>query len=233
MSSLDLGFDEFVSTLLRGVFEAVITSGLDQEKQIAALAAEASASIDDVAKGLESAVVEQFLIGAFPSDDPAPGHGIVVGASYTPADPGPEEPPVAAILGLALVAGVHYERVATGLALTLAGVEAIEERARLELATRQLAALRASLERGLPRVLVDAGKVSARLELSLVTETRAPLSPAFFARRPAGPPAVSRPAPPPEPRLLVRPVSPRAPEVSRASVDVFGEVEVRFKTVSR
>jgi hypothetical protein len=119
-----------------------------------------------------------------------------------------------------------------------------DEAVRLRLAAAHLAAVRQLVAQGVPRIHVDAGRVQAKLTFQLTQE--APSSPpeqsvVFFSALPAGErrrfpgPAEARPlaaaAALPKLRLAVRQASDRAPQLSRLSADVYGEVEVRFKTL--
>jgi hypothetical protein len=92
---------------------------------------------------------------------------------------------------------------------------------RLALAREQRGLLQAVLARGLPRVVVDHGRVSARLMFSM-DEGR--------TTTPEGGRAL--PGLGPVPRLRATPVHARHPEFLRLQTQVTSEVEITFKTVS-
>lgn len=88
---------------------------------------------------------------------------------------------------------------------------------RLALAREQRGLLQAVLARGLPRVVVDHGRVSARLMFSLDQQGTA---------------TAALPGARPVPRLVATPVHTRQPEFLRLSTQVTSEVEITFKTIS-
>jgi len=91
---------------------------------------------------------------------------------------------------------------------------------RLALAGEQRALLQATLDRGLPRLLVDHGRVSARLMFSVEQgaggTSVSPLLSGVGASA----------------RLRVTPVHARGPEFLRLQTNVTSEVEIAFKTVT-
>lgn len=89
------------------------------------------------------------------------------------------------------------------------------------LAREQRALLQTVLAQGLPRVVVDHGRVSARLVFSM-DERSAPAAGA----------AVALPGRGPAPHLRVTPVQVRNPEFLRLQTQVTSEVEITFKTLS-
>lgn len=92
---------------------------------------------------------------------------------------------------------------------------------RLALARDQRRLLQAVLERGLPQIMVDHGRVNARLMFSLDQGAAAPSAAA------AGLPGQGGSL-----RLRATPVHPRSPEFLRLQTHITGEVEISFKTVS-
>lgn len=104
------------------------------------------------------------------------------------------------------------------LAALPAGSEVDAAALRLALAREQRGLLQAVLARGLPQVVVDHGRVSARLMFSL-DQPQGAANPALPGARPV-------------PRLVATPVHTRQPEFLRLSTQVTSEVEISFKTVS-
>jgi len=85
-----------------------------------------------------------------------------------------------------------------------------EATVRLALAHQQRSLLQAVLQRGLPRLLVDHGRVSARLMFSVDQTSNAGTGL----------------------RLRAMPVQARSPEFLRLQTDITSEVEISFKTIS-
>lgn len=107
-------------------------------------------------------------------------------------------------------------------ARTQAGEDPAPEavRVRLELAQAQRALLQATLARGLPRLLVDHGRVSARLMFSIDESAGAASAAPLLSRVGMAP------------RLRVMPVQARGPEFLRLQTNITSEVEITFKTVT-
>ena len=177
-----VGFAEFVGKLLSEVFDAVVTSQLDQRRRIDELVDSARLSEEEVAsRFIDEAQVEAEIA----------------------AEGLPDTPEVRAAV-------------------------------RLRLARSYLAALRALVDRGAPQLVIDSGRMASKLTFQLAASEPAP-APAFFSTAPASlrrrfdlPAAAT--APPPF-RLAVRQANDRAPQLSRLQVDVYGEVEVHFRTL--
>jgi len=90
---------------------------------------------------------------------------------------------------------------------------------RLLLAREQRGLLQAVLARGLPHVVVDHGRVSARLMFSMDERSGPGAGGALAGLGPV-------------PRLRATPVHARNPEFLRLQTQVTSEVEITFKTVS-
>jgi hypothetical protein len=105
-----------------------------------------------------------------------------------------------------------------------AGNDAADEATvRLALASAQRGLLQRVLDRGLPRILVDHGRVSARLMFSVDDSSTA----AAAATGPAALTSLGRGL-----RLRATPVHARSPEFLRLQTNITGEVEITFKTVT-
>ena len=131
-----------------------------------------------------------------------------------------------------------WKRSKTGAVITEAGYQHIINHVRMSLATQQLANLLQLIRRGIPRVMVDHGKVNTKLtfQLSQTKSTRdttsggVGVSKSAKLRSGTSLMQLSRPMTPY--RLTVRPADLRRPELLRLSVNLVGEVEITFKTVS-
>ena len=223
-----IGFAEFVGKLLSEVFDAVVTSQLDQRRRIDDLAESARLSEEEVAsRFLDDVQVEAELANLFPA-------GANAGTPYRPgSQQQAEAPPFTSVLGLTLKPGEDFAMQGTGAVLTEAGAARIRSAVRLRLARSYLAALRGLVTRGAPQLLIDSGKVAAKLTFQLAAGTPAAASatPAGLRRRFEAPAEARLPAAENPFRLAVRQASDRAPQLSQLQVDVYGEVEIRFKTL--
>ncbi len=227
----EIGFAEFAARLIEETFAAIVASGLDQQQALDRMAAAAALDAPGYARAhLGAEEVEAELARLF-------GEGAVKdGAAYQPASATiPEKPAFAALLGVVLDrADYTVGRTETTLKPTAAAK--LREAAGARLAEARLAALRGALRLGAPRLVVDAGTIKARLVFRVVRLADAekpevkerlavPLKPlSAIGGIDAG--ALSAL------RFTVRQASDRAPQSSQLSADVFGEVELRFKTVT-
>src|SRR5215212_2629274 len=104
MDLSQVGFAEFVGKLLSEVFDAVITSQVDQRRQAVQLIETARLAPEEVApRVISEAQLEEELVYLFPSEDGGAPHDVYAGAPYSPAGPaGGEAPPFGSLLGVSL-----------------------------------------------------------------------------------------------------------------------------------
>lgn len=229
-----IGFAEFVGKLLSEVFDAVVTSQIDQRRRIDDLAESARLSEEEAeSRFVDEAQVEAEIDSLFPA-------GVYAGAPYRPGGlQEPETPPFSALLGLTLKPGEDFAAQGAEAVLTEIGTARVRSAVSLRLARSYVTALRALVARGTPQLLVDSGRVTAKLTFQLASgEPAAAAAPSALSastsvrRRFEAPRAEARLAAAPSPfRLAVRQASDRVPQLSQVQVDVYGEVEVRFKTL--
>jgi len=252
---VDLGFAEFVSTLLSEVVSSIATAQSDQLQRLAELTVATSLSIEEFAASYVSDdVLDDHLAARFPSSDSDRLHDAVQGAPYQPPRDGkPEQPPFREALGVRLVKGDSAKGI-----LSKKGANKIRDAARRQVAEQQQDTARALLERGVPRVVVDAGRISAKLtfealqyreENGVQPEAESPpveaTSPTVGKASLVGPHhlvmagrlprlnvAPILPQVLEDVRLRVRPADDRRPETGSARSNVYGEVELTFKTVT-
>jgi hypothetical protein len=235
---IEVGFAEFVAKLVSEVFDAIITSQFDQEKRIAELAAAAGLTPGEFADNfITDEQIAAELQRLFPGDTDKHPTSIYVGAPYRPRKQGVSElPPIHAILGITLQKG-DYRVIQKKTVLTGAGVERVISAVRLRLADQHQAAVKEIIRRGLPRVIIDAGRVNAKLTYEVLNiedhaegekaaKYAAPIKPLGSAILVPESSALSKL------RLIVRPADERSPQNQKLKVNVFGEVEVDFKTVT-
>lgn len=238
---VDLGFSEFVAKLVSDTLDAVVTAAVDQESRLADLAASASLPLADFARRqVEPEQVDAALVELFPASGEQPA-GVAAGTPYRPAKGRTRERPALRVeLGIE-VGEDDLDREGDRLVVSEALAERVRDVVREELAVESWTAVRALAASGLPRVVVDAGRIVARQTMTVekadatpeVALSRLPLPARGLPGRLGPPSLVGRVF---EPRLLpdivlkVRPVSDRDPQPSTSGT-VYGEVEISFKTV--
>ncbi len=235
---IEVGFAEFAAKLISEVFSAIVTSQFEQEKQQAELTATAALTLEEYAeRAITNEQLDTELSQLFLGEKPDQPSSIFVGAPYQPKDKDVEEqPPIFAVLGVELQKGDYS--VKKGKAkLTTSGVVKIRTALRSQLAQQQHGAINEIVRRGLPRVIADAGRVNAKLsyEVTEVEETTIAKRPQQIAAslKPIGQgmlmPASDMLS---KLRLTVRLADERAPQNQQLQVNVFGEVEISFKTIT-
>jgi len=251
-TAVEMGFAEFTAKLIADTFEAVTAALAEQETQFLELSRLAELPPDAFAEqAIAAEDLEMALEQAFPGDAEHP-HAVYAGAPYQPATPKmAESPPFAARLGVVLGQG-DVKRQPSGFELTETGVAKIRTAMRTQLGLERYTALRQLLSRGIPRVLVEGGRINAKLTFQVLqveeekrdsatptkpsmlkpgetlTETLHPVTTLTPLNRFVG---LVRPFPQPNVRLLVRQVDTRDPQSTQVKVNVFSEVEITFKTV--
>lgn len=234
----EVGFAEFVAKLISEVFEAIVTSQIDQEKRLTELAAAADLDLGEFAERfVTDEQVGLELARLFPGEDAEHPSAIYVGAPYRPRHKGLSEmPPVYAQLGSTLQR-TDYTVKQRQARLNASGVEKIRLAVRKRLAEEQYAAMQQIMRRGVPRVIVDAGRVNAKLTYEVIsTEDAGQLERATHLAEPLQP--IGRSGLFREPtvlsklRMVVRPADERSPQNQKLQVNVFGEVEINLKTIT-
>ena len=232
-----LGFAEFVAKLIEETFEAIVSSQSEQERRYGEMLQAAELDSEAFAELMvpEVAIAEE-LSRLLPSDTPGQPHAIHVGASYKPARGRRlEKPAFRSMFGVVLERRDYIVSRRRGICLKRSAVDRISKAVRLRLATGQQEALRQSLQRGIPRLIIDSGSVSAKLTFQLIRvedaespdilpTLAAPIRPLSKSPKPISPELNKI-------RLLVRNANVQAPQENRPQTDVFGEVKVTFKTV--
>jgi hypothetical protein len=236
--AIEVGFAEFIAKLVSEVFDAVVTSQVNQEKRIAELSYAAGLPSEEFAEHFvtdEQTTAE--LERLFPGDSDEHPTAIYAGAPYRSKSEGFSElPPIHAVLGITLKKG-DYRVVKKQTVLTSAGVSKVKSAVGQHLAKEHQTAVQEIIRRGLPRVIADAGRVNAKLtyeilkieddaKLEKATALGAllkPLGQAVFIPESG---VLSKL------RLVVRQADERSPQTQKLKVNVFGEVELEFKTIT-
>ncbi|GGB68598.1 hypothetical protein N798_02530 [Knoellia flava TL1] len=236
----DVGFAEFVAVLLVETLDSIVASHASQEDRLRALDAAADVTPEEVAAtSITAGMVDLTLVELFP--DGKGGTTVVVGGPV----PSPET--------LAELGAKVPDRDG---GLTSGDVGAVRNAVALFLARRHLESVQEVRRKGVPRVVVDGGTLRAKLAFSTTRSKATPPTPARAAS-PGLSPSLTRsvlgglPASRigdligpratvlrPEVldgirdlRLRVRPpVTSPEPGEPAEKADVFGEIEIRFRT---
>ena len=235
---IEVGFAEFIAKLVSEVFDAVVTSQFDQERRIAELSYAAGLPSEEFAEHFvtdEQTMAE--LKRLFPGDSDKHPTAVYVGAPYRPKREGVSElPPINAVLGITLEKG-DYRVVKKQTVLTSDGVKKVKSAVRQHLAKEHQVAVQEIIRRGIPRVITDAGRVNAKLTYEVLSiEDNAKLEKAATLGTPLRPLGhavfISESSALSKLRLAVRQADERSPQTQKLKVNVFGEVEVEFKTLT-
>lgn len=255
---VSLGFSEFIAKLISDTFDAVIVSMAEQEEKLSELMRLATSPEEFAQAAITDDEVDELLAVLFPGDET---HQSLVypGALYQPLGVETlESPPLEKLLGIDLKVRSDYIRKAGEkvFKLTSQGVEKIRVAARAKLAVNRLAALREIVRRGTPRLVVDTGRINAKLTFQVLEgETTMPTnlvekdissgvtlksSPTITGTRLVSGlnltplqrySGLMRPFTSSGVRLGIRPADSRDPQLGQIKVNVFSEVEVTFKTI--
>lgn len=241
-SPVELGFSEFVSKLISDTFDAVIVSSINQEENWSNLEKLLALDTAEFAKQVvEDQTVLQELTRLFPNDEG--GTLIVQGTTYrkeSRRDGGAESPPLNEMLG--------YQP--KGKTLTEKDVENIQQIIREKLAEEHFEMLSRMASRGKTKVIVDAGKIKAKLNFQIMQVeendddnseemsenkliSKATLNNNLFLSK-SFPLYASLPRPEilSKVHFFVKPPADSDPQTHQLKADVYGEVELQFKTIS-
>jgi hypothetical protein len=239
IAPLEMGFAEFVAKLIAEVFDAVADSQAEQALRQAEIVATAALTPEAFAEQLLSEEqVDAELARLFPTSEPNRPHAIFPGAVYRAKEHHiPESPAIESVLGLELGREDYLRGRAGETVLQPSAVDKVKRQTRLRLAHARLLALRQLVKQGIPRVLVDSGRVNAKMTFQAV-RTEDASKPEIAGRLAAPLNPLGQIAGTPLPRslanirLVVRPADAQSPQTSQLQLNIFGEVEVTFKTVT-
>jgi hypothetical protein len=229
---IDLGFAEFAAQLLAELQEGVTTAQNEQEARRSTLAERAGLTISQFARRfVMDDDVDGELARLFPARGKT-GTAIAAGRSYRAASARRTDNP--AIEGkLRIKLGPRDLRTrGSRAALTARGVASVREAVRLRLSEARLKALRQTVTQGLPRVVVDSGRVNVKLSFRLVDLNKLAAGPSARIVPLESLPDIAGKAGRLKPlRLIVRQVSDDAAPVTASGSCGIGELDVTFKTV--
>lgn len=222
VKAVESGFAEFAALLITETLDGVVSSLLAQEQKLRELEEAVLLQPDQfAARYLDNGDVRREILGLFPA---AEGRGTVsavdAGQPYRfPRQGMTEEPPVLHRCGYT-VTKEDLEKSSAGLVFSAAGGGRIALAVASRMAQIQQESLRLMVQRGIPRVVVDSGRINAKftlkLEQTVTTEPRKVGLTSLFAGG----------------RLRVHPVSTRGPEFLSLRSNITSEVEICFKTIT-
>jgi hypothetical protein len=242
----ELGLAEFVAGLISETFEAISVSMESQLMRQADLVRAADLALDEYAsKHITEDAINQACMELFGSADST--NPIVKGSTYIPGKADDENPPIKRRLGIELEPPADFQKTDSGYQLTEQGAGRIRQEIRLQAAQFHQDALRLVLNKGLPRIIIDSGRILSKVTFT-VTESEA-------AAPPAAAPVtgniriaeinniaafktnlINRLGKTrknlllPDTQLKVKPVADDKSQTS--TTNVYGEVEISFKTVT-
>jgi hypothetical protein len=233
-TSVDLGFAEFATQLVAELQEAVVAAQAEQDGRRAELAELAAVGAEQFARRfVANEQVDTELTRLFPAAG-SKGHLIRPGLRYRAASAGvAETPPLQGKLGIRFGARDLKASGKNRTVLTPAAVKAVREAVRLRLAEVRLKVLRQTAAQGMPRVVVDSGRVNVKLSFRLVDLDRldaqkskeGTVVPLKQLARGKGSERLSRL------RLVVRQVNEQTAPAGPDAASGIGEFDLTFKTV--
>ena len=244
---VEVGFSEFIARLISEVFASVVTAQADQEERYAELLAAATLAPEEYAAAhLSEEELLNELSKLFPPrpEDKPQLHAIYPDSPYLPARGEQAESPPLAVIGIVLDK-IDLKRQRGGPAtLRPSAVDKIIARVAAQLAEIRLAILKEMAARGIPRVQVDSGRINGKMTFHLLEEgsnngdggaagdtaTSTPVTTLGNVKLKSI--LQARASILPNVKVLVRQADERAPTSSQLTANVFGEVELTFKTVT-
>lgn len=223
----DVEFAQFTAALISQTLDAIIAAHLEQEGKVRKL--EETAGLDLVhfrEEVVPLSDVESELAWLFPIDEPTEEqpHGVVEDSPYQPAVEGQEEdPPIYQLTGYQMQGEKDWGE-AQGI-ITREGYKAIRDHVRSTLVRERRANMLEMLRRGVPRIVVDQGRINARLTFQYLQAGETDNTGSFLQsarERITGLPQSAMPF-----SLRVKPAQPQM----HLAVNVVGEVELTFKTI--
>lgn len=240
-SPVELGFSEFVSKLISDTFDAVIVSSINQEENWSNLNKLLSLELSEFAdQVISDDEVLQELTGLFP--DGEGGTQIVPGTLYKRESSragNREKPSINTLLG--------YQP--KGRTLSEVDVDYIKQIVKKRLAETHYELLSKMASKGQTKVIVDAGKINAKLNFQVlqVEETneennateennlisKATLNKSLFLSKSFPMYSnIKRPLSLNKIHFFVKPPTDSDPQSHQVKANVYGEVEIQFKTIS-
>ena len=231
---VDLGFAEFAAQVVAELHEGLLVAQNEQESRRAKLAELSSLSLEEFARRfITNEQLEAELVRIFP-ERRGKAHRIRAGASYVAKTARhADSPPIQSKLGIQLTA--QDLRVRGGRTqLTQKGVKNIREALRMRLAEPRLKTLRQAATQGMPRLVLDSGRVNVKLMFRIAEMEK------VGARRARGSAIVpldslvkilKAESPRPRYQLIVRQVNDQTTPIDPTESSGIGELDLTLKTI--
>ena len=231
---VDLGFAEFAAQVVAELHEGLLVAQNEQESRRAKLAELSSLPLEEFARRfVTNEQLEAELVRVFPAGR-RKAHRISAGASYVAKTAKhAESPPIQSKLGIQLTP--QDLRVRGGRTqLSPKGVKSIREALRMRLAEPRFKTLRQSATQGIPRLVLDSGRVNVKIMFRLEELEK------VGARRAKGGAIVplntlvnilQGESPRPRYQLMVRQVNEQTTPVSPTESSGIGELDLTLKTI--
>ena len=229
---IDLGFAEFAAQVLAELQEGVDSAQSEQETRRSALAERAAMTVSQFARRfVADDDVDAELSRLFPAAGKK-GTAVAVGRSYRAAGAKRAEAP-AIENKLRIKLGARDLRTrGSRSTLTARGVASVREAVRLRLSEARLKALRQTVTQGLPRVVVDSGRVNVKLSFRLVDLNKLAAGPnAAIAPLKSLTDTAGKGGRVKQLRLTVRQVNDDTAPPAASGSSGIGELDLTFKTV--
>ena len=249
---------EFVGKLISETFQAVISSMVDQVRQQEAIIAGTELELAEFAlQFISDNDVEEHLSSLFPWKDDLHAHAIFEGAFYQPAgDDLVEEPAIMELTGYKMEKAADFRNPTGRCQITAKGVESIKSAVRMNLAEDPQKALISLMRQGVPKIIVDSGRILSKVTFIVnqqgptgngntdsnesdtagseataqVVESSSIRTGMLKSKLKSLSPMIFKPRILDSTRMLVKQADDEAPQTSEAKV--YGEVEIKFKTIT-
>jgi len=235
---VELGFTDFVGKLISDTFDAILTSQASQEERWIELRELLGKSTEDFANEIVSDdAVTAYLTELFPNGDG--GNLIESGLPYQAKNQRKavlEAPPIFLTFG--------YKP--SGKQLTKVDVAAIRQLAKNEISQKQFEVLSALMSKGNTRVIVDGGKINAKMTFNILqveeeedtstteasTGTIGVRTDLLFTKSALNYASLAKPLALKNVHFFVKPTSDKDPQSTTVKANIYSEVEIQFKTIS-
>jgi hypothetical protein len=222
-TSISMELAEFFTKIMLDASDGLREALRLQEERQAEMSAAASLDTVEFARlAVPEEEVERELGRLFPSNDSHRVHGVFVGAPYHPAlhKDEAESPPFQQVTEIQLERSDYTKpRGRQSFVLAKTAVEKIRNAVRTRLGSESQRILRRALNRGIPCLVVDSGRVNAKIFLTLLArgQPSAPIPVQVSLK---------------DTKLLVQMVDAHTPQNLQLRVDIVSELEVKFKAVT-
>jgi len=220
LKPVELGFAEFVSQLISETLQAIVTSMIQQEKKIREVENLMTLDTDIFTERvINDEIVRNEILQIFPSKEEGKS-SVDEGSPYVPENKEEgvkENPPIFSLINYKMSEG-DFKKTDIGYTITTSGYKNICNHVKVLLSAQYKSAISNIIRRGFPRVLVDHGKINSKISISLRSETE----------KKEGNITIK----PFLPVLRVQPINNRSPEFLGLNVNIVGEVEITFKTIT-